>query len=207
MPAFDTSVFINCPFDEQYRPILNAILFCVTYAGLTPRLATERGDAGENRLEKICALITESRFSIHDLSRCVAAKRGEVARLNMPFELGIDYGFRICGHPGMERKCFLVLDEKPHRLKQAISDINGWDPSAHEGDPEKAMKIVRNWLRQEAQLQLPGGEILYGQSLIFEVWKYQEPDQARADVDAYQPFELIDAMQRWNAAGRPEGNA
>ena len=69
------------------------------------------------------------------------------------------------------------------------------------------MKIVRNWLRQEAHIPLPGGDILYGNSLIFEAWKYLEPHQARADVDAYEPFELIDAMQRWNALGRPEGNA
>jgi hypothetical protein len=207
LPSFDESVFINCPFDADFRPLLNAILFCVTFAGLSPRLATERGDAGESRLEKICALIAESRFSIHDLSRCVATKRGAIARLNMPFELGIDHGFRVSGRPRMIEKRFLVMDEIPFRLKQAISDINGWDPSAHEGKSEKVIKIVRNWLRQEASIALPGGEVLAGLSLIFDVWKYGQPHQARADVDAYEPFELIDAMQRWNALGRPEGNA
>lgn len=202
---FETNVFLNCPFDEQFRPILNSIVFCVISAGLIPRIATERADGGEVRLTKITRLMQESRYSIHDLSRCEAVKRGEISRLNMPFELGIDFGLRVSGQPQFAKKRFLVLDEKPHRLKQAISDISGWDTTAHEGNAEKAMKEVRNWLYQEAgATTLPGGETLYGKSLIFDEWKYGQPDHARIDVDGYSPYELIKAMTRWVALGGPE---
>jgi hypothetical protein len=202
--VFDRNVLINCPFEAQYRPVLDSLLFCVTRAGMTPKLATDRADAGESRLEKICGLMKESRFSVHDLSRCQATKKGEISRLNMPFELGIDYGYRNCGNPGLATKRFLVMDEKPHRLRQALSDINGWDPTAHEGNAEKALKELRNWLNQEAGTSLPGGDILFGESLIFAERKLGQPDHARADVDTYSPFELTRAMLRWNDLGRPE---
>jgi hypothetical protein len=87
---FENSVFINCPFDEEYDPILQAMLFCIVDLGLVPRLAKERSDSGEIRLHKIADLIRESRYSIHDLSRSQARKKGEYFRLNMPFEYGVD---------------------------------------------------------------------------------------------------------------------
>ena len=199
---FENSVFINCPFDAKFRPILNAIVFCVLRAGLEPRLALERADGGENRLEKIIGLMRESRFSIHDLSRCEAVRKGEIARLNMPFELGIDYGLRLAG-PALHNKSFLILDEKPHRLKQAISDIAGWDTVAHEGTADKALKETRTWLVQEAAADLPGATVLFSEQLQFEEWKYGTPDQARADVDAWSLPERITAQRRWNQLGRP----
>src|SRR5438552_15771037 len=42
---FDRSVFINCPFDKQFEPIMQAMLFCIVYLGLKPRIARERNDA------------------------------------------------------------------------------------------------------------------------------------------------------------------
>jgi len=62
--AFESNVFINCPFDKEYAPILQATLFAVVLLGFTPRLATERSDGGESRLEKIRQLIEESQYSI-----------------------------------------------------------------------------------------------------------------------------------------------
>ena len=180
------------------------MLFAVIRADLVPRLAAESADGGENRLEKICGLMTDSRLSIHDLSRCQATRKGEIARLNMPFELGIDYGFRRSGHGQMHEKRFLVLDEQPYRLKQVISDIGGWDTVAHGDDAERAMKEVRNWLCQVAGMPLPGGDVLYGQSLIYDEWKYGKPDHARSAVDAYSPFETIKSMSRWHQLGGPK---
>jgi hypothetical protein len=42
-------------------------------------------------------LIHESRFGIHDLSRCKAITAGDYVRMNMPFELGIDHGSKRFG--------------------------------------------------------------------------------------------------------------
>lgn len=200
---FDRNVFINCPFDDPYRPILDALIFGVVFAGLTPRLATERADGGENRLDKICQLMRESRFSVHDLSRCEAVRKGEIARLNMPFELGVDYGLRVSQQDHYSTKRFLVLDEKPHRLRQALSDINGWDPMAHDANPVRAMQVLCEWLTQEAGVQLPGPSVLFDHYLIFSEWKYGQPDHARADVDNYSHRAFIAAVQRWIALDKP----
>jgi len=83
---FLKNVFINCPFDSQYTKLLRPILFTVIYLGYNPRIASERSDSGEARFTKIRELISESKFSIHDISRLKAVKKLEYYRLNMPFE-------------------------------------------------------------------------------------------------------------------------
>jgi hypothetical protein len=86
---FDRSVFLNCPFDDAYLPLLRPILFFIFNLGLTPRIALERLDSGRPRIEKIVSLIRDSKYAIHDLSRLKARKAGEYYRMNMPFELGL----------------------------------------------------------------------------------------------------------------------
>ncbi|MFZ4526061.1 MAG: hypothetical protein ACOYOE_11050 [Chlorobium sp.] len=90
--SFDRSVFVNVPYDNQFKSLLRPLLFCLVYGGMTPRLALERRDSGELRLNKIVKLIRNSKYAIHDLSRMQAREAGELFRLNMPFELGLDIG-------------------------------------------------------------------------------------------------------------------
>lgn len=52
-PSFERNVFINCPFDSEYAPIFEAIVFAVHDAGFRPRCARERLDSSEIRLQKI----------------------------------------------------------------------------------------------------------------------------------------------------------
>lgn len=59
---FDRNVFVNCPFDEDYLPLLRPILFVAMYLGLTPRIALESLDSGRPRIEKIIALIKQSKI-------------------------------------------------------------------------------------------------------------------------------------------------
>jgi len=37
--AFDRNVFINCPFDDGYMPLLRPLLFTVYCLGFQPRIA------------------------------------------------------------------------------------------------------------------------------------------------------------------------
>jgi hypothetical protein len=62
-------VFINCPYDPEYRDNLNALLFAVCDCGFYPRIALESADSGELRFSKICELVRQCRYAIHDLSR------------------------------------------------------------------------------------------------------------------------------------------
>ncbi|KLN59193.1 hypothetical protein WH96_18800 [Kiloniella spongiae] len=197
--AFERNVFINCPFDEDYEPILQAMLFCILYLGYNPRIATERNDSGENRLEKIRSLIEESKFSIHDLSRCQASKKGETYRLNMPFELGIDYGCRQY-HNGCRDKKFLVLEEKQYRYQASISDISGCDIQTHANDYEKAIRKVRNWLVSEGDAEKIGPARILGAYIYFQQWHYEkqiEAGSSEEDIQDYPTAELFDAMKEW----------
>ncbi|QEE35199.1 hypothetical protein FTO60_05410 [Octadecabacter sp. SW4] len=206
MHEFDRNVFINCPFDEDFAPLLQAIIFTVMTLGLEPRLATERNDSGETRLDKIKELIEQSRFSIHDLSRCIAQKKGEMFRLNMPFELGIDYGCRQYLGGDHLGKRFLILEEERYRFQAALSDISGSDIKAHAGDYEKAIRIVRDWLRSEAEIKAPGPAALLGQYVTFQEWHYErllDEGYSDDDIQEYPTFELLESIRIWISQGKP----
>jgi hypothetical protein len=56
-PPFERSVFVNCPFDEEFAPILQAVAFCIVYMGFFPRRVPENADNGAARLDRIADLI------------------------------------------------------------------------------------------------------------------------------------------------------
>lgn len=204
--GFESNVFINCPFDEDYEPILQAILFCIVYLGFKPRIATERIDSGENRLEKIKELIKDSKYSIHDLSRCEATRKGEHFRLNMPFELGLDYGCRqYFGHHRNQKK-ILILEEKQYRYQAAISDLSGCDIKRHDNDYQVAIRQVRNWLVNEANAERIGAAKILGAYTGFQEWHYEKllaDGFSEDDIQDYPTGELLAGMNDWDAAGRP----
>ena len=84
---YTKSVFINCPLDDDYRPILEAIVFGIHDCGFTARSALEVIDAGEVRIDKIRRIIRESKFGIHDISRTQPDRATQLPRFNMPLEL------------------------------------------------------------------------------------------------------------------------
>ena len=88
--GFEKNVFINCPFDDEYKGLLRALLFSIIDMGFEPRIALESLNSGEARIEKIIKIIQQSQFAIHDLSRIKSKGAGEFYRMNMPFELGLD---------------------------------------------------------------------------------------------------------------------
>lgn len=143
--SFHNNVFINCPFDTEYYSLLRPLLFTVIYLGFTPRIALEISDSGETRIEKICELIRSSQYSIHDLSRLKATRMGEFYRLNMPFELGVDYGARRLSSSRLRTKRFLILEARAYDYQRALSDISGLDIKPHGNDPIKMVQAIRNW--------------------------------------------------------------
>lgn len=144
-PGFNKNVFINCPFDGKYDILLRPILFTIISLGFVPQIASQISDSGEQRISKILSLILKSKYSVHDLSRIRSEKRGQLFRLNIPFELGIDYGCRLTSNRHLKRKKFLVLAAKPYDYKRALSDLAGVDAKSHGKNPEKAVLALRNW--------------------------------------------------------------
>lgn len=205
-PAFEQSIFINCPFDADYDPILQAILFTAVYLGFYPRLSRERNDSAETRVEKITGLIEASLFSIHDLSRCVARNKGEHFRLNMPFELGIDWACRRYYGSGRGAKRFLILEEKAYRYQAALSDISGCDIQYHAGDFQLAVRKVRNWLVSEAAITADGAARILARYVDFQGWYFEKQLAAgfsEDDIKDYDTSELLTAMNEWMASGGP----
>jgi len=150
---FRKNVFINCPFDSEYNSLLRPILFTIVYFGFIPQIASQTADGGQQRINKILSLILKSKYSVHDLSRIRSQKPGELYRLNMPFELGIDYGCRQIPTGHLRRKRFLVLTARPHDYKKALSDLAGIDAKSHANKPDKAVLAIRNWFIDTVHLK------------------------------------------------------
>lgn len=199
--SFEKSVFINCPFDEDYIPLLKALLFSVIYLGFTPRIALERFDSAESRIHKIVDLIRESKFGIHDLSRLKAKKKGEYFRLNMPFELGLDIGCKFYGPDSFASKQCLVLEKEKFRYQAALSDLSGSDIKVHQDSAELISKEVRNWLTNVAQIEKPPGpSVVWGSYLDYNAWlfdKLTDQGYSSKDIDYLPISEVIRYMSEW----------
>jgi len=194
------NVFINCPFDEAYLPLLRPLLFCVLYLGLTPRIALERQDSGEQRIQKLLQLIRESAFSIHDISRLQATEPGEFYRLNMPFELGLDIGSRTFGGGYLAEKACLMLEAKPFRYQAAISDMAGADIAVHKNEPKEVVRVVRNWLRSQKFPKADPPTKIWNRFNDFMADNYdrlKERDFSDEDIELLTVNELIDCMTEW----------
>ncbi len=203
--GFERNVFVNCPFDDQFLPLLRPLLFTIIYLDLNPRIALERTDSGESRLDKIVQLIRESKYSVHDLSRSEAGAVGELYRLNMPFELGLDFGCRLFGSPRSRQKKTLVLESIPHRYKAAISDLSGADVECHHDEPYKVIGVVRNWLKSSCLPAAVGParvEAAFTRFMTDDYNALTDEGFSAADIAALPIGELIERMQNWVEASR-----
>lgn len=155
-------IFINCPFDSRYEPIFTAIVFAVYDLGFVARCSLEEDDAAEFRFSKIERIIEECRYGINDLSAVELSPSTDLPRFNMPLELGLFLGCKRYGPSNQNRKRALVLDSEQYRYREFISDISGQDIRAHNGDPEKAIREVRDWLQATSRRTglVGGGEII-----------------------------------------------
>ena len=68
-PYYNDNVFINCPFDSDYKPLFDAMVFVIHDCGFVARCALEEEDASQVRIDKIYGIIEACRYGIHDISR------------------------------------------------------------------------------------------------------------------------------------------
>ncbi|MBF9222324.1 hypothetical protein [Hymenobacter ruricola] len=215
------SVFINCPFDADYRLLFNAIAFAVADCGFIPRCALEAEDSGDIRILKILDIIEQCGYGIHDISRTEStpsAKRDGTTellpRFNMPLELGLFIGAQRFGHGQQKRKNYLVFDVEPHRYQRFISDLAGQDIKAHHWPGMAAtaeardravsqlILAIRNWLTTKIDGDLlPGGNRLTAR---FGQFQAELPDMATEfgqqvmDLSFYDLLALIAGWQKAN---------
>lgn len=149
---------MNCAFDPQFQPIFYGIVYAIVRSGFRARCALEADDALENRFAKIQNIISECRFSIHDISRTETDGDPPLPRFNMPLELGVFIGARRYGGPEHAEKRALILDTVAYRYQKFISDIAGQDIQYHGGDVTTAIAKTAAWLRNKSRRKtIPGG--------------------------------------------------
>lgn len=174
--------------------------------GFVPRLAPENTNGGAVRLDRIAEIIGSSRFGIHDLSRCKAVAAGDFARMNMPFELGLDHAASRFGGPLMSTKTILILEEQRYYYQKSLSDIAGWDIFAHKGDYREAIRCVRGWLVHQPGATRIGQSLIEGQYDAFQQWYYDRELHEGAsaeDIEKYPTIELVTGMLDWYQSGKP----
>ena len=200
MKPFERCVFVNCPFDPDFRQLMLAMVFTISRLGFIPRLALERNNSAESRIQKIVGLIRDSKFGLHDLSRMESKEANELARMNMPFELGIDYGCKHLKGRKWADKRILVLDTDQYRYQAALSDLAGSDIRSHKNDTKSAVREVRDWLVTESLGTGPSFRVIWSEFNDFNAYLADELEAIGSepeDIDDMPVPEVLEYMSRW----------
>lgn len=197
-PSPTKGVFLNVPFDPDYQPLFEALVFVVAECGFFPRCALEAADAGEVRVEKIARIIRECALGIHDISRTEPDAKLGLPRFNMPFELGLFLGARWFGDEAQRRKNTLILDRDRFRYQQFISDIAGQDIKAHGQQPEALISAVRHWLRDaNPEGALPGATKIIARYQRFRTERLGFAQVMGWDLSEFQFNDHMWLVWRW----------
>jgi hypothetical protein len=141
-----SAVFLNIPYDEEFRDLYIAYIVGLCQLGLVPHMALEI-PGGSRRLDKIFRLIKSCRYSIHDLSRVeLSVAPSAVPRFNMPLELGMTITWQRL-RP--KQHDWFVWEADAYRLQRSTSDLNGTDPNLHSGTPEGVLSGLRNAFQRD----------------------------------------------------------
>lgn len=201
----DKAVFINCPFDDPYKPIFDSIVFTITDPGFEARHALI-DDATPIRLARIVNEIERAKYTIHDLSRVEASGKMKLPRFNMPFEAGLAYCVQ---HSDQTRqRHFLLLDKKPYQYLASLSDAAGLDPKIHKDDPNKAIGCVRQFLATKSgKANMPGEAHISSRYALFLTLLPAAADALHITMDEIRSWDYVNAlqlaMQTWSSENPP----
>jgi len=159
-PAYEKSVFINCPFDPDFRDLLLAIVFSVAAHGFVPRSARETEGTAEPRISRILQTLAGSKYSIHDLSRFSGEGADNLSRFNMPLELGMAAALRFERMGTTRPHNWLVLVPDGYLHQRFISDLAGFDPGKHTHSPSSVIREISAWLRLQPDVIAPAPSAL-----------------------------------------------
>lgn len=146
MPSYESSVFLNCPFDDLFEPLFHAAVLTIAALGFTPRCARETEGESDPRIDRIARGLRESKYSIHDLSRFQGEGPDNISRFNMPLELGVALSLRYQGKASGIPHNWVALAPLGFVHQKFISDLAGFDPPAHEQTPTTVIRAISGWL-------------------------------------------------------------
>ena len=156
-PAYEKSVFLNCPFDDDFAPHLHAAVLAISAVGFIPRSARESEGVADPRIERIDKALRQSKYSIHDLSRYRGEGPENLSRFNMPLELGMAlstrYHSKISGPAQPHNWVALVPPGFVHQ--RVISDLAGFDQPVHKRTPKTIIGAISKWLMLQPDYSSP----------------------------------------------------
>lgn len=202
--ASPSDVFINCPFDEAYKPTFEALVFAIFACEFRPRSALELEDGSQSRIDKLYDIVSQCRFGIHDLSRTELDPANNLPRFNMPLELGIFWGAKKFGDDVQRHKRCMILDIERYRYQKFISDISGMDIRDHGGDPVKAMGCVRDWLANVSRRKLPSARLIQGAYAEFLNHKRTLAPTLGFEADAIPYVDYEEMVTAWLLEAPPK---
>lgn len=179
--------FINCPFDDEYKPLFQSTIFTLIYLGFKP-LFSSNTSSDRNRISSIMKLIESSDFSIHDLCRNKPTLPDEPVRFNMPLELGLAMGCRRFGGRKHQRKKLLILDRDAHEYDKYIGDISGQDIESHKEDPQILISKIRHWITR----LFPNRVIPFEQQIWFQYNQFKSDLKDTLLKTANGPDSILD---------------
>jgi hypothetical protein len=187
-PERARAVFINCPFDPDYRPLFRAMCFTIIDCGYVPRCALDFSDSGQSRFHKILDLIMACGMSIHDISRVQLDVGTNLPRFNMPLELGADLGLRIKGPARQRNRRLLILETQEHRYDITASDLSGQDIEAHHDRDDEVIARVRDWLNagHDGVKPLPGANAIQA-----DYQNYRLAVPSLIEAESLDPYERL----------------
>ena len=202
---YERSVFVNCPLDDEYRYLFEAIVFAIQDCGFITRCALEVADASEVRIDKITRIIGDCRLGLHDISRTDPDSITNLPRFNMPLELGLFLGAKRFGRAEQKSKTCLILDVERHRYQKFISDIAGQDIAAHNGDVSKAIRCVRDWLSyaKPTAIRIPGGKTIAARYAAFREELPDTCEEIHLSIDEFTFNDYLTQVEEWLKSAPP----
>jgi hypothetical protein len=121
--------------------------------------------------------------------------------MNMPFELGVEYGSRRFGPGRLKSKRCLVLEKDAHDFQKAISDLAGIDIKRHNDKPADIVRATRDWFVETVGLRgVPSATRIWNRFTEFALDFYEaRVDDGFSDDDLnMMPVpEYIHFIQAW----------
>jgi len=123
--------------------------------------------------------------------------------MNMPFEMGIEYGYRLFSPSEASEKRCLILEKKRHTYAKALSDLAGVDIQSHNNKPVELIRAVRHWFVGTAGLReddVDSPKRIYYRFVAFEADFYKEKKAkgfSDKDLKTMPVTELISNMKKW----------
>lgn len=124
----------------------------------------------------------------------------------MPFELGLDMGFKKAPDDSTNGKKFIIFESEPYELKKSLSDLAGADIQFHRNNFQMIIKKLRDFIRVEIGIVMPGETKLESDYFTFQGWMMEKKiaeGHTEKEATSLPARERMDEMMIWIDEDKP----